>query len=107
LNTSAQGIFSRWQVQGHGVGHQLEALVQGAVVLAVEQFLPLVGDAQERLGAGVVLTRSVDLQLHAEVAGTAAVEDGVRLVAVIVDGPGPGGPCIARGHSGVSSSSSR
>ena len=45
-----------------------------------------VDDVQQRQGVLVVLTGTVDLQLHAEKAGPGAVEDGAGLEIVVVDG---------------------
>lgn len=70
---------------GHGVGDDLEAAVQGTVVFAVDKLVRSIGQVQHRLGVGTVLPAPVDLQLHAEVAAAVPVEDGIRLVAVVVD----------------------
>ena len=67
------------------MGHQLKAVVQAAIVLAVQMVCIPVGDAQERSGIVAALAGIVDFQLHAEIAGATAVENGVRLVVVIVD----------------------
>ena len=45
------------------------------------------GDLHDPPGAVVVLPGFVDLQLHAEIAGTVATEQGFRLVVVILNGP--------------------
>ena len=51
------------------MGHQLEAVIQGAVVFAVEPGLALVGDGKKAAGVVAVLAGLVDLQLHAEIEG--------------------------------------
>lgn len=80
------GHFGAVVAEGHGVGHQLKAVVQGAVVLAVEPRLTLVGDGQEAAGVVAVLAGLVDLQLHAEIEGPIPPEEGGWAVVVVVDG---------------------
>lgn len=63
------GHFGAVVAEGHGVGHQLEAVVQGTVMLAVEPGLALVGDGKKAAGIVAVLAGFVDLQLHAEIEG--------------------------------------
>ena len=77
--------FPEVVVQGHGIGHQFEAVVQGAVVLAVEPPLPPVGDVQQLPGVGAVLPRSIDLQLHAEKPGALPVKNGGWFEGVVVN----------------------
>lgn len=55
-------------------------------MLAVGQRLRLVGDVHQRLRAAVTFTAVIDFQLHAEIAWAVAVEDGVGLEVVVVDG---------------------
>ena len=68
------------------MGHQLKAVVQGAVVLAVEPGLALVGDGQKAAGVVTILSGLVDLQLHAEIEGPIPPETGGWAVVVVVDG---------------------
>lgn len=68
------------------VGHQLQTVVQRAVVLDVEEFLLVVGDPEKGTGIVPVLTAAVDLQLHAKKPGPISIEDRLRFVVVIVDG---------------------
>lgn len=63
------GHFGAVVAEGHGMGHQFKAVIQGTVVLAVELGLALVGDGQEAAGVVAVLAGLVDLQLHAEIKG--------------------------------------
>ena len=72
-------------LQRHGVRHDLKAVVQAAIVLAVGKGVLPVGDVQQRRGILTVLARTVDLQLYAEEAGPRAVEDGAGLEIVVVD----------------------
>ena len=65
--------------------HDLKAVVQTAVVLAVGKGVLPVGNVQQCRGVLTVLARAVDLQLHAEEAGPGAVEDGTGFEIVIVD----------------------
>lgn len=55
------GHFMELAVQGHGVGHQLQTVVQRAVVLDVEEFLLGVGDPEKGTGVVPVLAAAVDL----------------------------------------------
>ena len=55
-------------------------------MLAVGQRLRLVGDVHQSLRTAVAFTAVIDLQFHAEVARAVAVEDGVGLEVVVVDG---------------------
>ena len=75
-------------LQGHGVGDDLKAVHQRAVVLTVDAVILGLGIAnvQDLLGVVLVLAALVDLQLHAEVAfsGTEEVEFGN--VVVVMDG---------------------
>ena len=75
-------------VQRHGVGDDLKAVVQGAVVLAVDPLRTVVDQGHQGLGGADALTAFVDLQLHAEVAGTGAIEDGLGLVVIALDAAG-------------------
>lgn len=72
----------------------LQAVIQGAVVLDVDVLGGAICKLQQLPGVGAVLSGAVDLQLHAKVTGTCAIEDGIRLEIVVVDGdillpPGP------------------
>ena len=64
----------------------LEAIVQRAIVLAVGQHFGLVGNVHQGFRAAVAFTAVVDLQLHTKVTWAVAVEDGVGLEVVVVDG---------------------
>ena len=77
--------FVKLILQRHGVRHDLKAVVQAAIVLAVGKGVLPVGDVQQRRGILTVLARTVDLQLYAEEAGPRAVEDGAGLEIVVVD----------------------
>ena len=80
------GHFGAVVAEGHGVGHQLKAVIQGAVVFAVEPGLALVGDGKKAAGVVAVLAGLVDLQLHAEIEGPIPPETGGWAVVVVVDG---------------------
>lgn len=80
--------------KGHRVRDDLQAVIQGAVVLDVDVLGGAICKLQQLPGVGAVLSGAVDLQLHAKVTGTCAIEDGIRLEIVVVDGdillpPGP------------------
>lgn len=95
------GHLLRMVAQRHGMGHQLKAIVQGAVVFAVEPLLPFpVGDADQFPGVVVALSSLVDLQLHSEEPGAVPEENGSGFVAVVLDGVGllhPGVAALAHG----------
>lgn len=82
-------------VQRHGVGDDLEAIIQGAVVLAVDALCTVVGQGHQGLGGANTLAAFVDFQLHAEVAGTGAIEDGLGLVVIALDAAGDGIAVVA------------
>ena len=73
---ASQGHFGAVVAEGHGMGHQFKAVIQGTVVLAVELGLALVGDGQEAAGVVAVLAGLVDLQLHAEIKGPSPQKQG-------------------------------
>lgn len=79
------GHFGEVIVQGHGVGDDLHAVFQRAVMLDVDVFMVLVGNGHEPTGPAVALAALVDLQLHAKVADARAVKDGVGFVIVGLD----------------------
>lgn len=62
--------------KGHGVGDELQPIVQGAIVLDVDVLGGSVCKRQQMPGVGAVLSRSVDLQLYSEKAGASSMEDG-------------------------------
>ena len=72
-------------VQGHGVGDDLQAVLQGTVMLDVDMLVLPVGGLAEPPGLASRFPGLVDLQLHPQVPGTVPVEDGHRFVAVVVD----------------------
>jgi len=78
------GHFVEMVVQGHGVGHQLQTVVQGAVILDVE-VLQAVGDGQQFSGIIRVFPRAIDLQLHTKPAGAIAAEQGLGFKVVVPD----------------------
>ena len=81
--------------QGHGVRDDLKSLFQGAVMLAVDPFLFLVGDPQEFFGVGAILPGPIDFQLHAKEPGAVSIENRLRFVAVVLNSPLPSSPGIA------------
>ena len=82
-------------VQSHGVADNLEALVQGAVVLAVGPFLSVVDQPKNLPGIAVVFSGAVNLQLHPEVPAALAEELRFRLIVIVVDFPGAGVAAVA------------
>ena len=76
--------------EGHRMADHLEAVVQAAVMLAVDALRFCVGDLQQFPGLVVRFSALVQFDLNAHVEGVGAVEDGIRFVAVVVDGvPAP------------------
>ena len=73
-------------LQRQWVCHDLKAVIQTAIVLAVGKGVFSVGDVQQRRSVLVVLTGPVDLQLYAEEAWPGAVKNRARLEIVVVDG---------------------
>ena len=75
LENLGPGHFFHVIVQGHGMADQLEAFIQGTIVLAVEVFQAVaVGSLQDLLGPVIILAAEVDFQLHAEVPGAIATK---------------------------------
>ncbi|SCI59309.1 Uncharacterised protein [uncultured Blautia sp.] len=81
--------------QGHRVRDDLKSFFQGAVMLAVDPFLFLIGDPQELFGVGAILPGAIDFQFHAKEPGAVSIENRLRLVAVVLNSPVAGGPGIA------------
>ena len=77
-------------VQGHGVTDDLEAFIQGAVVLAVGPFLSVVDQPKNLPGVAVVLSGTVNLQFHPKVPAALAEELRFRLIVIVMDFPGAG-----------------
>ena len=76
--------FAAMEVERHGVCNDLEAIVKRTVMLAVGKRAPDVGDVHDAFGVGITFARLVDFQLHAEEAVALAIEDGLRLVVIVV-----------------------
>ena len=91
--TQLHGLFAqlcpghsvKLPVQRHGVGHQLQPVVEGAVVLDVGEVSVPVGDIQKRKGVRCTFTRTVNFQLHAEEPGAFPMENGFRLIVIVMD----------------------
>lgn len=77
-------------VQGHGMADDLEALVQGAVMLAVGPFLSVVDQLENLTGVAVVFSGTVNLQFYSKVPVALTEELRFRLVVIVVDFPGAG-----------------
>ena len=67
------------------MGHQFQPVVEGAVVLDVGEVSVLVGDIQKRKGVRCTFTRTVNFQFHAEEPGAFPVENGFRLIVIVMD----------------------
>lgn len=68
------------------VADDLEAVVQTAVMLAVDALLVLIADGEDFLGIAADLACTVNFKLHTEVPGRIPVENGFGAVTVIVNG---------------------
>ena len=82
-------------VQSHGVADNLEALVQGAVVLAVGPFLFVVNQLENLTGVAVVFSGTIDFQFHPKVPAALTEELRFRLIVIVVDFPGAGVVAVA------------
>ena len=68
------------------MGDDLKAIVQGAVVLAIDAALTgIIGESQNLRGILRVLAALVNFQLDTKIAGAASVEDRLRFIVVIMD----------------------
>ena len=67
------------------VGDQFHAIVQRAVCLDVEQIGMSVCNVQQFFGIIIISACSIDFQFNAKIAVVLAVENGIRLVAVLMD----------------------
>ena len=85
LQNTLPGHMMQMIVQCHGMGDDLESVVQRTVVLAVSIIRRVVGDMQNLFRICVSLTGFIDIQLHAEKAFSISMEDGLRLVVVFVN----------------------
>ena len=80
------GHLMEMVVQGHGMGDDLKAIVQGAVVLAIDAALTgIIGESQNLRGIPRVLAALVNFQFDTKIAGAASVEDWLRFIVVIMD----------------------
>ena len=68
------------------MGDDLKAIVKAAVVLAVDQVLLPVGDAEDALRVVGVFSAAIDLQLDTEETVSLPIEDGLGLIAVLMNG---------------------
>lgn len=75
-------------VQSHGVADDLKALIQGAVMLAIGPFLSVVDQPKNLPGVAIVLSGTIDLQLHPKVSAALTEEFRFRLVVIVMDFPG-------------------
>ena len=85
-------------IQGHGVGYQLKALVQRAVVFDVQQGLALIGQLQQCPGVLAIFARLVHLQLYTKKPGPLSIEDGLRFIVVVMNGSVVG-QCVEAGQT--------
>ena len=78
-------------LQAHGMGDDLKAVLQGAVMLAVDVLFFPVGDFHERSGIGGAFPALIDLKLYAEKAWPVAKENRSGLIVIVLDGIEPMG----------------
>ena len=76
--------FAAMEIERHGVRDNLEAIVKRTVMFTVGKCAPDVGDVHDAVSVGVTFARLVDFQLHAEEAIALAIEDGLRLVVIVI-----------------------
>ena len=87
--------FMQVVVQRHGMGHELQTVVQTAVRLDVQIDRSFVCDLQQTVGIRTALAAVVNLKLHTELAQALAVENQFRHIVVFVDRPFRTGIIIA------------
>ena len=68
------------------MGDDLKAIVKAAVVLTVDQVLLPVGDAEDALRVVGVFPAAIDLQLDTEETVSLPIEDGLGLIAILMNG---------------------
>lgn len=68
------------------MGDDLKAIVKAAVVLTVDQVLLPVGDAEDTLRVVGVFPAAIDLQLDTEESVSLPIEDGLGLIAILMNG---------------------
>ena len=89
MNGMVHDIFPRKFVDvivyGAGVRNQLHTIVQRTVCFDVKQVCMGVGNVQQFFRKVVISACSVNFQFNAKVTVAFAVENGIRLVAVLVD----------------------
>ena len=64
----------------------LKAVVQTAVVLAINTFCVLISDGKDFFGVAADFARTVNFEFDAKVSGRGSVENRLGAIAVIVDG---------------------
>ena len=72
--------------QRGGMADDLKAVVQTAVMLAVNTIKIPVSDGKDFFGAAAEFARTVNFEFNAKVSGRGSVENRLGAVAVIVDG---------------------
>ena len=72
--------------QRRRVADDLKAVVQTAVMLAVDALRVLIADGEDFLGIAADLARTVNFKLHAEIPGRVSIENGFGTITVIVNG---------------------
>ena len=87
--------FMQVVVQRHGMGHELQTVVQTAVRLDVQIDRSFVCGLQQTVGIRTALAAVVNLKLHTELAQALSVEDQLGHIVVFVDRPFHTGIIIA------------
>ena len=64
--------------------HKFKAIVQRAIVFAVQTISGLIGNIQNLFGIGGTFSAAVYLQLYAEETISLPIEDGIRFVKEII-----------------------
>lgn len=78
-------------LQAHGMGDDLKAVLQGAVMLAVDVLRFPVGDLHKLSSIGGAFPALVDLKLNAKETRPFSEKDGLGLIVVVLDGIEPMG----------------
>lgn len=88
------GHFLLVVFQGHGMGDDLKAIIQRAVMFAVDMLQPIhVGNLYDSLCLVIIFPGPIDLQLHSKEPLRLSVKDGLWLVVIGVD---PMGSCLSK-----------
>ena len=73
------------EINRHGVGDNFHSIIQGTIMLDINQLIHCVSNLLNPGRLGVVFTCIVDLQLHTKIAAALAIENGLRFIVVVMN----------------------